>query len=80
MVTEQGTRLMGAADALREGAIRDGNPTTWTKTEKEEIECWVSHSKTKLGDDLFERVWKEGRSLTQDQILEIALRGHRRGP
>ena len=69
---------MGAADALREGAVLDGNPVTLTKNEKDEIEHWVHHSKTKLGDDLFNTAWKEGRSLTQDQILEIALRGRRR--
>lgn len=76
--TERGTRLMGAADALREAAILDGNPATLTKNEQEEIEHWVHHSKSKLGDDLFNSAWKEGRSLTQDQILEIALRGRRR--
>lgn len=60
--------LLGAADALRESI-----DSVMTNMEKEEHKGEVSALRELLGDTSFNKEWDQGRKMTMDQAIELAL-------
>jgi predicted ATPase/class 3 adenylate cyclase len=64
---DRGVRLLGANDAIRE-RLGGGPPPEWLR-----LGDPLSEARTRLGDDAYERAWNEGRQLTVDEAVELAL-------
>jgi predicted ATPase/class 3 adenylate cyclase len=65
---EKATKLLGAAEALRQKIEMDMNPF-----EREEYEKEVSDLKANMDGKEFASLWAEGRSMTMDEAIELAL-------
>jgi tetratricopeptide (TPR) repeat protein len=65
---EKAVRLVGAAEALREKIEID-----MTAQEREEYEKEISDLKAKLDESDFASLWAEGRSMTMDEAIVLAL-------
>lgn len=65
---EKATRLLGAAEALRQRIEIDMTPP-----EREEYEKEVADLKANVDDHEFASLWADGRSMTMDEAIELAL-------
>jgi len=65
---EKATKLLGAAEALRQKIGIDMAPY-----EREEYEKEVSDLKANMDGKEFASLWAEGRSMTMDEAIELAL-------
>lgn len=65
---EKAIKLLGAAEALRQRIEIDMNPL-----ERQEYEMEVADLKANMDGQEFSSVWTEGRSMTMDQAIELAL-------
>jgi predicted ATPase/class 3 adenylate cyclase len=66
--TEKSAQLLGAAEALRESIGIDMTPQ-----EREEYEKEVADLKANMDEKAFSSHWAEGRSMTMEQAIELAL-------
>jgi predicted ATPase/class 3 adenylate cyclase len=66
---DRAARLLGAAESIREDVS-----AAMTAFEQPEYEAAVAALKTQLDDHAYTSAWADGRTLTIDQALEIALR------
>ncbi len=70
------TRILGAAERLRE---KIGSPLP--PTDRSEYDQIVAAARAKLSDDAaFDHAWQEGRALTLEQAIALALEGTFRQP
>jgi len=67
---ERALRLLGAAEALRELIHID-----MSDMERVEYEREVNDLKTNMDGKMFASLWEEGRSMTMEQAIELALQG-----
>jgi hypothetical protein len=65
---ERAVQLMGAAEALREASSSPMTPKERTVYERE-----VAELRTGLDERVFAALWAEGRSLTMEQAIDLAL-------
>jgi tetratricopeptide (TPR) repeat protein len=65
---EKAVRLIGAAEVLREKIEID-----MTVQEREEYEKEISELKTNMDENEFMSLWAEGRSMTMDEAISLAL-------
>ena len=65
---EKATKLLGAAEALRQRIEIDMTPP-----EREEYEKEVADLKGNLDTNEFASLWAEGRSMTMEQAIEFAI-------
>ena len=65
---EKATKLLGAAEALRQKIEIDMTPP-----EREEYEKEVADLKANMDGKEFASLWAEGRSMAMDQAIELAL-------
>ena len=65
---EKATKLLGAAEALRQRIEIDMNPL-----ERQEYEKEVADLKANMNEKEFASFWTEGRSMTMDEAIEFAL-------
>ncbi len=70
---QQAARLWGAAEALREDL---GEPLP--QGQRAQYERDVAQAQTALGAESLEVAWKEGRAMTWEQALDLALEQHGR--
>jgi hypothetical protein len=65
---ERGVRVLGAAAALRAsiGSVID-------PVDQPEYESTLASLRTQLGDERFTAIWDEGRDMTLEQAIELAL-------
>ena len=66
--TERSARLLGAAEALRERIEID-----MTSQEREEYDKEVADLKSTMDEKEFASLWADGRAMTVEQALEVAL-------
>jgi len=66
--TEKATRLLGAAEALRQKIEIDMTPP-----EREEYEREVADLKANMDEKEFTSLWADGRSMTMDEAIEFAV-------
>jgi hypothetical protein len=66
--TEKATRLLGAAEALRQKIEIDMTPP-----EREEYEREVADLKANMDEKEFGSLWADGRSMTMDEAIEFAV-------
>jgi non-specific serine/threonine protein kinase len=64
----QSARLLGAAESLRE-AIR----AAWSADERQDLEPELAALRTTLGEAAFARHWSDGRALSPEQAVALAL-------
>jgi predicted ATPase len=65
---ERAATLLGAAEALREAI-----DSVMTQMEQVEYEKEISTLRELLGEDLIRKQWEEGRAMTIDQAIQLAL-------
>jgi tetratricopeptide (TPR) repeat protein len=65
---DQAARLLGAAEGLRQKIEIDMTPS-----EREEYEKEVADLKANMDEKVFDSLWKEGRSMTMDEAIDLAL-------
>jgi len=65
---DKATQLLGAAEALRQKIEIDMTPP-----EREEYDKEVADLKTNMDAKEFASFWAEGRSMTMDKAIELAL-------
>jgi tetratricopeptide (TPR) repeat protein len=65
--TEKSTRLLGAAEALRERI-----EINMTPQELKEYEAEIADLKANMDAKEFESLWAEGRSMTMEEAIELA--------
>jgi tetratricopeptide (TPR) repeat protein len=65
---DKAARLLGAAEALRQKIEIDMTPP-----EREDYEKEVADMKTNMDKKEFTSLWAEGRSMTMDEAIELAL-------
>lgn len=68
---EKATLLLSAADALRQRIEIDMN-----HLEREEYEKEIAELKARIDEKEFSSIWAEGRSMTMEQAIELALDEH----
>jgi tetratricopeptide (TPR) repeat protein len=66
--TDRSARLLGAAESLREKIGTDMTPQ-----EREEYEKEVADLKANIDEKLFASLWADGRSMTMEEAIELAL-------
>jgi predicted ATPase/class 3 adenylate cyclase len=66
--THRAARLLGAAEALREGA-----DAAMTDFERDEYDAAVSRLRAALGQEALASAWAEGRGMTADAAVAFAL-------
>ena len=66
--TERAVRLFGSAEALRQKIEID-----MTTQEREEYDKEVADLKANIDEQEFNSLWSEGRSMTMEQAIELAL-------
>ena len=66
---EKALRLLGAAEALRQRIEID-----MTILERAEYEKEIADLKAKMGEKEFTSLWSDGRSMTMDTAIELALK------
>ena len=66
--TEKAARLFGVAEALRQKIDID-----MTTQEREDYEKEVADLKANMDEKEFAFLWAEGRSMTMDEAIELAL-------
>jgi hypothetical protein len=67
-VPQRAIKLLGAAEALRE---RSNSPMT--DFERIEYDQMVAQVRSLLDETEFDQLWTEGRSLTMEQAIALAL-------
>jgi hypothetical protein len=67
---EQAVRLAAAASAMNEILGTRVSPAS-----RHELEGWLASARSALGDDIFERAWAEGQTMTREQAIAYALEG-----
>jgi hypothetical protein len=65
---DQAARLLGAAEALRQKIEIDMTPS-----EREEYEKEVADLKANMNEKEFNTLWAEGKSMTMEQAIQLAL-------
>jgi tetratricopeptide (TPR) repeat protein len=71
---EKAVKLLGAAEALRQRIEIDMNPL-----ERQEYEMEVADLKANMDENEFSSLWAEGRGMTMDEAIELALDADQRG-
>ena len=66
---EKALQLLGAAEALRQRIEID-----MTTLERAEYEKEIADLKAKMGEKEFTSLWSDGRSMTMDTAIELALK------
>ena len=67
--TEKAIKLLGAAESLRQRIEIDMTPL-----EREEYEKEVADLKANMDEKEFASLWADGRSMTMDDAIELAMR------
>ncbi len=65
---EEGARLFGAAEAVLEGIDRHTDPI-----DQKEVDQYIAAVRAQLSEAAFAAAWAEGRALTLEQAIELAL-------
>ena len=67
-LVEKATKLLGAAEALRQKIEIDMTPP-----ERDEYDKEVADLKANMDEKEFASLWTEGRSMTMDDAIELAV-------
>jgi len=72
--SERAVRLLGAAEALRERLNTD-----MTMIERREYEKVMSGLREQTEDEVLTKIWSEGRAMTMEQAIQLALEPYQGG-